>query len=752
MVAPGTANAAQPPSWATVTPSTWVTTDSKQPHRSITTGDARVGAWRDDKHHIGKSYFTFDISRFKGTQLFTASLRTPEKAANDCTKPRATQLWVVKPQEKITWAHQPWEITKVEQFPNEDCISPWLGWNVAEPIKKALERGKTEITFVLRIEERFQGKTEYGRTYDPAASITASFNTPPGTPTDLTIANQKCDGTPIYFYDRQPQVTAIAHDADGVYGLEGRLAFWPVNAPEQRVESGLIWAGGGYISSWFPAGMVQDGGTYAFAARGEDGTANSEWSAPCQFTADLTPPATAPAISSTTYRENAGPPGDGGEGLPGDFTFDAKGDKDIIAFAYDGIGVYGRVDADAPGGKATIAVTPTSDGPMYISVRGIDKAGHVSPAMDYRYWVRTTAPYMTHPYFEIGEPREIEFTANQDGATRFVYQLDAGPEQSLPVGEDGKARTTFVFPEPGQDRHEFKLWTVNGTGVKSGVTDNTLFVNQAQPWIDVEPWWGPIGLKRTFTVTPNRENVVSYVYKIADEPEKQVPADADGSLTFEYTPEQKGDFPVLVASVNAKGIRSGWGESSFLAEAPAPNVTSAEYPEYGETGAPGLTGTFKFTSQLPIVTYKYRWNDGPEQTTTDAQVQWTPTRPGYYYLSVFGVTASGVETERRSYSFRVKAFPPTLTSPQYPEGGPVTARPNQPIEFVVTPNLPGSHEVLLNFHWGGTPQVLPVGEDGKARFTHTVTSSQSFYVTVSSRTPNGLESGSIERGFHVPPQ
>ncbi|NKE57729.1 hypothetical protein FXN61_13140 [Lentzea sp. PSKA42] len=362
---PGTANAAQQPSRATLTPAEWVTTDSKQPYKSITTGDARVGAWRDDKHHIGKSYFTFDITRFKSTQLFTASLRTPEKAANDCTKPRSTQLWVVKPQDNITWAHQPWEITNVAPTANEDCVSPWVTWNVAEPIKKALERGKTEITFALRIAEQFQGKVEYGRTYDSAAVLSTTFNTPPGVPTDLKVGNGTCDAATNFHYEAQPAVSAIVHDADGTYGLEGRLAFWPVATPEQRVETGPLLAGNGSVSGWFPAGMVVDGGVYAFAARTEDGFVNSAWSAPCQFTADFTPPATTPAISSTTYRENGGPPGDGGQGLAGDFTFDAKGDKDIIAFEYSGLGIgSGRVNADAPGGKATITVTPATDGPV----------------------------------------------------------------------------------------------------------------------------------------------------------------------------------------------------------------------------------------------------------------------------------------------------------------------------------------------------------------------------------------------------
>ncbi|HEX8868861.1 MAG TPA: hypothetical protein VF821_24585, partial [Lentzea sp.] len=86
-------------------------------------------------------------------------------------------------------------------------------------------------------------------------------------------------------------------------------------------------------------------------------------------------------------------------------------------------------------------------------------------------------------------------------------------------------------------------------------------------------------------------------------------------------------------------------------------------------------------------------------------------------------------------------------SPQYPDGGPIGARPGQPVEFVVTPALPGSHEVLWYIAFN-TPQVVPVGEDGKARFTYTPMGS--FELTVSSRTPDGTVSGEVRRTYQVP--
>ncbi|KOX15316.1 hypothetical protein ADK67_41725 [Saccharothrix sp. NRRL B-16348] len=756
-VVSGTAVAAQSPNRATLSPTTWVSIDSRSPHEGVVGGDARIGSWRDEvgKHHVGKVYFTFDLARFVGTQVFTASIRTPELAANDCAKPRATELWVVEPSGAITWADQPREVARVAgPEVTDECVTPWLGWNVLDVVKRSVAEGRSSLTVAVRVSEELQGDVAYGRTHSGSAVLDTTFNTPPGTPTGLRLDHVACTGEPVVLADAWQRVSAQVNDADGLYGLQGRLAYWPVDAPERRVEV-LTSAGGGRLSGSFPTGMIQDGGTYAFAARTEDGFANSEWSAPCVFTADLVAPTKAPTVTSTVYRENGGPPGDGGEGLAGDFTFSADGDQDVVAFEYTGIGIVGgRVDADQPGGSATVTVTPTTDGSVSIQVYGIDRAGHWSPVRTYRYWVRTTAPYAERPLFELGVPRDVLLTANQDGATTFVYRLDGGAEQTVPVGPDGTGRVTLVFSEPGQANRTFTVWTVDAAGVKSGINDASFYVDQAWPWVDVDVWDGLVGQKRVFTVTTDRAGVVSYVYRIGDNPEVSVPAAPDGSLTFEHTPMVPGATDVLVASVNGAGVRSGWGETSFIAEAPEPTVTSADYPGYPARGGPGVTGTFTFSSpRLPVVSYRYAFGGEAEQEVVagadgTASVRWTPKKPGYHWVRVSGVTAAGVVTDERSFTFWVEALPPTVTSPQFPADGPSTARPGQPVEFTVTPAVPGSHEVLWRISFN-TTQVVPVGPDGKATFTYTPLGS--FQLTVSSRTPEGVESGEVTRTYSVQP-
>ncbi|MEU7526389.1 hypothetical protein AB0A74_11675 [Saccharothrix sp. NPDC042600] len=757
---PGTAAAAQDPNWTSLRPSRWLTTDARTPFRAITTGDARVGAWRDDsgQPHLGKSYFTFDLSRLRGTAVFTARLSAYEKSVNDCATPRALELWTTRPQDTITWAFQPRELVKApDPAGSAPCANPWLVWDLDRIVRDAVAEGRTSLTLVARINRDHQGDVAHGRSLatDPALEVT--FNTPPGTPTDLRVDQRPC-GEPIVTASRQPSVSARVSDPDPG-GVDARLAFWPVDAPDQRVEQ-TVYAGGGHAFGHFPADMVRDGRQFAFAARAEDGRANSEWSAPCLVTADFTAPANAPTVTSTVYREDAGPPGDGGEGVQGDFTFGAGGDEDVVAFEYSGHAVgSGRVAADRPGGSATITTTPATDGPVSIEVSGVDRAGNRSPARSYRYWIRTTAPFVQMPIFQLGVPADVVLTANQTGATAFVYTLDNGPEQTVPVGADGTGRATFTF-YAGQSEHPFKVWTVDASGFKSGVTDWEIDVPQYEPevWIS-GPYPVVVGDRvvvqaRTFRTRPG--GITAYVFQVRDGDEVTVPVGADGVAHYEYAVTAPGFHLARAASVNAAGVRSGWGEDYFDATAPAPTVTSAQYPGGAETGGPGVAGAFTFTSAgVPVAAFRYRFSGGGEQTVAagpdgTAAVRWTPRAPGHGGVQVVGVSAAGWTTESAYHGFVVKALPPTVTSPQYPDGGPATGRVGEPVEFVVTPNLPGSHEVLWSIGYGAE-RVAPVGADGTARFTHTPQSQGQLVVVVSSRTPDGTVSGQGSRIFYVSP-
>ncbi|WP_440901496.1 hypothetical protein, partial [Actinosynnema sp.] len=677
-----------------------------------------------------------------------------ERSVADCSAPRATEVWVVEPTGPITWANQPPELTRLEPAPQAGECPGYPAWNAHDAVARAVAEGRSSLTVVVRVAEEHQADPSRSRVHGLAGSpLRGAYNHPPDTPTNLFVEHYECGAVP-YITTGRPVVSATTRDVNGG-ARTGQLAFWPVSEPGRRVEvtmddySSRLWG-------HFPEGMVQDGGTYAFAARSDDGLAKSAWSEPCEFTADLVRPSQTPKISSTTFPENSGPPGDGAQGSPGDFTFDALGDEQIVAFEYSGTGIDGGlVAADRAVGRATVMISPTMDARNDILVVGVDRAGWRSPGALYRYWVRATEPYATDPYFEIGAPTDVELTARLDDAVAFGYRLDGGEEKALPVGPDRKGVITLAFPEPTPDYsgHTLEVWTTNARGERSGVLRRTFTVNQVVPSIYPRPWSGLVGEKRVITFEPwSRDDVVSYAYRIGDGPEQFVPAGADGTATVEHTPTAKGTFAIRAVSINSAGYRSGVANSRLRAEAPAPTVTSATYPGGYDNGGPGVEGVFTLSSpQLPVVSYRYSFNGGQERTVPagpdgTAVIRWAPPKPDHHSLSVVGVTASGVVTDSRSHSFRVRKLPPTVTSPQFPEGGTPTARVGEPIRFVVTPALAGSTEVLWRDRDSDPGTVVPVGPEGTAVFDLVPTSSY-FRMSFWSRKADGTLSGELLRTY-----
>ncbi|MEO6082018.1 MAG: hypothetical protein ABIQ18_02840 [Umezawaea sp.] len=757
----GTAAAAPQPSNATVYRSTWLSTDSRAPHHNITTDGARVGSWRDDsgKQHTSKSYFTFDLAQLQGATVFSAFIRLPETAANDCAKPRATELWLVKPLGRISWANQPREKVKLAgPQAQEGCLYDRVTWDLGDAVRQTLAEGGTKLTVVARISAQFQNDVAYGRTYDNNPWLYIGYNKAPAKPTALKVNSRDCGLDPMLTASRDPRVFAKLTDPDGTYSLEARFAFWPVAAPEQRREVFPVWVGsGGDASTYFPTDLLQDGSTYAWAVRGEDGHTTSPWSEPCLFTTDYTRPTVAPTITSPVYHEDGGPPGDGGEGVPGDFTFTANGMADVVAFEYSGIGVPdGRVSADRPGGSATVSVAPTSDGPLSISVTSIDQAGNRSPVKDYRFWVRTTAPSIDGEWPQLGKPTEFTFTATQEGAVGFTYRLDGGPENALPLGPDGTARTTITITEHEPMHHELLVWTTNAAGLKSGIARNSFNVDPLEPTVSVDPWEGVIGQERTFTFTARMPDTVSFTYRIDSGPETTVSPSTDGTAEVAFTPTEAGWFNMYVFTTNRDGVRSGTGWETLAVDGAAPTVTSAEYREWAQSGGPGVPGTFTVSSTLPgVVEYRYSFDGEPERTVASnpngtASFARTPTKPGWSLLSVRAVSGTGLVSSERTYQFQVKAFEPVITSPQYPADGSVGARVGEPIEFTFTAALRGSTEIVYRLNLG-PDTVVPVGPDGTATITYTPTGTNSLRLEVFSRTPEGFVSGTLDRTFAVYP-
>lgn len=561
-----TASAATP---TTIRPDTWARIDSRVPADTITSGDALVGAYRDDagKHHLTKSYFTFDLTSLHGREVFSAAFVAPQLAAADCDSEVAVELWRTDPAPEPTWADQPAELARLASPNQLGCPTGQLGWNVADTIATAVADGLESITLGLRVSEDHQGDIAYGRTFHTAPYLRLTSNAPPNPPANLYVDRHTCAEADIVtapWYGSGVPLRGEASDPDGTASLQARAQVWDVDNPSDVYEV-VTHAFNGTFSLTYPDWLATDGATYQWRARAEDrDDAVSAWSAPCEFTVDRTRPDVPPTVHSDYFVEDSGPPGVTG---PGEFTFTANGVADVVGYRWSGIGIpYGSVRADQPGGPATVTIMPTSDGPASISVVSFDAAGNPSAERTYRFWVASNAPttsFADQHYF--GERVPVTLTATQEGAATFTYVWEpeeGQPEHTVPVGADGTASVVVDMPTSGPTAYEFKVWTTTADGRRSQVNANLVYINDTAPWVYLSAWEVAVGETITATIDPVfLGDVMTYRWRVDDGPEHTITPDADDTAQFTYVPTEPGTHTLVVYATYANG---GFSDSNRL--------------------------------------------------------------------------------------------------------------------------------------------------------------------------------------------
>lgn len=658
--APTPAAASQPTFLA---PTSFARTDSRAPHTTITTGDAVVGAYQDDRgrRHVSKTYLTFDVAALRDKQVLEAEINLLEMAANDCTTARATEIWLTEPPRHApTWARAPKELRRLAGPGNTaGCPPMYIGFDASDALREAVDAGWDTLTLVLRVAGNKQHQLTYGRTYSPGTGIAAVVNTAPDVPTELTMNYRPCTAEPRWVGRHDLTLGASTSDPDGDRPLTARVAYWPVDDPNSRAER--VTDTYSTFSVTIPQAEFVDGRGYAWQVRAEDsGAAVSGWSEPCGFIVDGTRPSAPPTVFSALYPPDDAPPGGGELGFPGDFTFTANGVPDVVSYEWEAIGLpYGEVDAAQLGGDATVTLTPSSSGPYDMTVRSVDRAGNLSDPTIYRFWVRSTAPTVTAPEkIKLGDQLPATFTARQTGAVTFVYRVDQSPEVTVPVGADGTAAILVDPPANGRSTHTLRVWSVNAAGKRSEQGSASVRVDMAKPAIEIQPVEARLDEPVEATFSPGMAGVVSYTYWVAPNQKITVPAEPDGTARVTFTPPGGGGYWLRAYSTTATGLNSGEGEA-FGSVGSAPVVTSTDYPDGVETGAPGVPGTFHFAAPIPnAVEYRYTFNWGTELTIPaapdgTATTTITPPGSGHYTLRVYAVSASGRRTAVTAYTVAV---------------------------------------------------------------------------------------------------
>ena len=525
----------------TVQRSSWAYVDSATPATGHPGGDsdAPVGATADG---ITRSYFAYDVAALSGKHILEATLSGRETHANDCGY-RAVEVWVTD----AFGATSSWQSPPGAQFraatagrPAAGCEVTDARFDVTAALVKAAAKGEAKITFELRVPAGRQADPRFGRRFASDPALTIRYNTRPVKPINLSTNSSGC-GPGVYAYNTFATLSADQPDDDGYPDEKrARWAVWPTTDASKRQE-----ALGGSIS-WLTATLdtsssgitLQDGLTYGWQVRTEDGTDVSPWSKTCYFTVDATAPSP-PAASSPTFPDPAVPAG--GVGMPATFVLDARGDLDTVAFEWGGQYSTTTTRADHPGGTATVKYTPDSPYDQWLQVRAVDRAGHTSETTYVFFHVKESRPQVESSLYTpwganggIGVPGEFLFTAAEPGATRFQYQLNDDAVASVKAAADGPTAVQITPRRGGQNTLRVRSRDV--AGVLSSWRVYTFDVDTA-PRVTLSDNAPIVGRPVTVDVAPGMPDVEEYEYWLSSGADRRrVPADSSGRASFTWLP------------------------------------------------------------------------------------------------------------------------------------------------------------------------------------------------------------------------
>ncbi|WP_140157991.1 hypothetical protein [Micromonospora sp. NBS 11-29] len=747
------------------TSTAWGWTDSKTPDKNNLNrpGDLPVGTWKDAKGHphTSRAYLTFDISRYRGADIERAVLDVKETAGADCTKRPKIELWrTASYTAKSSWRKPPADLGLVDsrQLTNQTvCPAPRVEFDASEGLRQALAEGRSTLTLSLRLPADVEQDPTLARKYAPKAGISIDYNFRPGVPTDLETTNgTACTTAQPYQVVRSATLSGVVHDRDrndtgGTDQLTVSFEAWPVDQPDARIERTDYARDGeravGRFDQMWPVPFEHDR-TYAWRMRAADSRATGDWSPVCYFRYDVRGPATPPTVTSTDFPDDH----ESHPGLPGAFTFSANGATDVVTYGYSlNYGSEKTVDADRPGGSATVTLTP---GRLMNTLRvwSLDAVGNRSATTDYTFFAEDVSPIVDGRLDEIGVPATFRVRSQLDGVVRYRYGLDGDAERTVDAAADGTAAFTVTATRGG-----YRTLSVTGiTAAGVEVTTTRQFSLPTEPKISATVYeeymtGGGQGVPGVFTFTPRLPDTVSYRYRFADQ-EATVQAGADGTASVTWTPTEAGWTNLAVWSVSRDGTESEPATWFFGVRDLLPGVYSSLYSPDQWAGGPGQAGEFRFSSEVPdTVAYRYRFDGGTEQNVDAdadgyATVGWTPEQGGTHKLTVRSVTADGTVSAERTYTFLVNDAP-VVSSEQYPKET-NSGLPGVAGTFTFTPQRPDVVKYHYTF-WGEETKTVDAAADGSASLTWTPERSGWHQLTVVGETADGTTTQPREYSFSV---
>jgi hypothetical protein len=364
----------------------------------------------------------------------------------------------------------------------------------------------------------------------PSAATAAGRGGLPDTAPDRP-AEQRSDGAPCgtgaerpYVLTTTPALAARQSDPDaGQQNLTTTFVWWRIDGTPGGAGRATQSAGNpSTVSAVVPAGLLADGGTYAWRARTFDGTRYGPWSARCEFSVDATAPEAPASVTSTDYPADGGP--HGGPGVPGEFVISPPSlrPEDVVAYAWtvdSGTGPASAnvIPADASTHGATLTFAPAHDGILTLSVWSKDRAARFSTPVTWTFFVkaatqpqpvRPLAPSISFPDGNTtvqGGTLSMRLDANGDqSVTQFRYSarstalnLTAVPNQpggfaivQIPVGTASGPSSVFAVANNGTTDSLLTAGSIvvqSLTSLSGRVVDVATFLPIAGATVRVEP-------------------------------------------------------------------------------------------------------------------------------------------------------------------------------------------------------------------------------------------------------------------------
>jgi RHS repeat-associated protein len=417
--------------------------------------------------YLSRSFMKWPTTQFAGGNVRSATLKLWNWYAGSCSQAGWWAYTTAPYSNPIYWDTQPARLhddgysTQTAGY-DSSCNDNWIGIDVRTFFQRAADARAPEAHMGLRAYDEVNIRSSWKQvrslqaannaevpyvqvTYDAMPTV-SDLQARPGSGGCASGADRP------YVTSLTPQLRATSADSDGTTVT---TTFEWATADRARI-GGTTVAGvpsGTVASTAIPAGVLAEGGTYAWRAQATDGLFTSPWSAWCEFTVDTAKPRV-PFVSSATY-----PPtttsntwGHGGAGQAADFTFTpVAADIDVVAFVY-------QQDTDTASTTVTststtptvVSITPKEDGRRTLTVYAKDRAGNLSEPLTYTFNVGRAG--LKLPAAGANVVRRMKLAIDGDATytgVRFRYRRGPGAaEHDVPLANLSKGDGTPVTGYP----------------------------------------------------------------------------------------------------------------------------------------------------------------------------------------------------------------------------------------------------------------------------------------------------------------